>query len=421
MGTPPEIVHGRLSSTDDVIPEPPLLIRASAIEMENAEYGWDPLVPLGSVTVAAGLGGLGKSHVMTWVAARATRGQLPGDLRGIPVGVVIATAEDALAYTMVPRLTAAGADLDRVSFVNVDTGFTVPDDLPALEAAMSSDVRIVVLDPVIAFIPTRLDSHKDQHARAALAPLAALAERHKAAVLCVMHLNKSTEGSALFLRVSSSVGFLNAARSAILIAEDPDDETVRVLAHGKANLSEPGESLRFRIEAEDVERSDGAIVKTSRIAWLGSSKHSTADLLRSDRRRDPRDAAEDWLLDQLGDEMVPVEILKTRAEEAGHTWRTLERAKAELGVESVHPEIPGPWFWAMPHVSREVAALGTSASVSAGDANTATFPPIGGGVADGPWPCECGARSPAGHAMECLRGVAERYGSGGNRIAGGSA
>jgi hypothetical protein len=388
------------------------LINAADVVMENPTFALDPYVPLGAVTIVAGLGGLGKTHFTIEAGARASRGQLHGDLRGTPVGVVIATAEDALAQTMVPRLKAAGADLDRIAFVNVETGFTIPDDLERLEEAMVArgDVRMVVLDPLIAFLPTRLDSHKDQHARVALAPIASLAERHQAAVLANMHLNKSAEAGALFLRVSSSVGFLNAARSAILVAEDPDDETARVVAHGKHNLSEPGDSLRFRIEAAEVQRSDGQVVKTSRIAWLGSSKHSTADLLRSDHRRDPRDNAEDWLLDQLREAPVLVSDLKAAADAEDHKWRTVERSKAELGIKAFRREVPGPWYWGDPDAEEEVAALDSLEGVSAGHQNTATSAPIGGvlegGGVDGGCP-DCGAMSAepgyVGHGMHCPR------------------
>jgi hypothetical protein len=411
MSTPADVVRERLAVVDGVeeVEEPTaprFLIPAGDIQMENATFAWDPYAPLGAVTIIAGLGGLGKSHFTISAAARASRGQLHGDLRGTPVGVVIATAEDALAQTMVPRLKAAGADLDRIAFVNVETGFTIPDDLGRLAEAMVArgDVRMVVLDPLIAFLPTRLDSHKDQHARVALAPVAALAERHGAAVLAVMHLNKSAEAGALFLRVSSSVGFLNAARSAVLVAEDPDDETARVMAHGKSNLSEPGESLRFRIEGAEVHRSDGELVKTSRIAWLGSSQHSTVDLLRSDHRRDPRDSAEDWLLAQLAEGPVLVNDLKVAAKHVGNSWRTVERAKAELGIESFQPAIPGPWYWVMSGVPREVAAWEPEEPVSAGHSHTATSSPIGGGLGVGRCP-GCGAASAEpgyhGHGMHC--------------------
>lgn len=140
------------------------------------------------------------------------------------------------------------------------------------------------------------------------------------------------------------------------MAEDPDDDTARVLAHGKHNLSEPGESLRFRIEGVEVHRRDGLAVKTSRIAWIGSSTHSTADLLRSDRRREPRDSAEDWLIEQLRDAPVLVTELQAGASVHGHSWRTVERAKKELGIESIRRDPLGPWYWSQSLGEEEVAA-----------------------------------------------------------------
>jgi hypothetical protein len=369
-------------------PSTSYLIRAHDVRMENVTFLERRFIPIGSLTMLVGIGGLGKSHIAVHHAARASRGQLEGDVRE-PVGVVIATAEDALAQTMVPRLVAAGADLNRISFVNLEAGFSIPDDLRRLEDALDEDTGLIVIDPLIAFIPTRLDSHKDQHARAALAPLAGLAERRRLAIEAIMHLNKSAEAGALFLRVSSSVGFLNAARSALLVAPDPDDDTRRILAHGKHNLSEPGESRRFKIEGTDLE-SDGEIIRTSRVCWLGSSERTIEELLRSDHRSDPREKAERWLIQQVASGPMPVEWIRSAAECAGHAWRTVERAKAELGVEAYRDGglgRDGRWFWrlipATSPVREDVAALGDGGAVSAGHAKTATFLPIEGGLGDG--------------------------------------
>jgi hypothetical protein len=74
-----------------------LLIPATSVRMENTRFVWDPYFPLCALSLVVGLGGLGKTHLAVDAAARTTRGQLAGDLRGRPCHVIIATAEDDLA------------------------------------------------------------------------------------------------------------------------------------------------------------------------------------------------------------------------------------------------------------------------------------------------------------------------------------
>ena len=150
----------------------------------------------------------------------------------------------------------------------------------------------------------------------------------------------------MFLRVSSSIGFLNAARSGLLFAPDPQDEKLRVLAHGKANLSEPGPSRRFRIEGAQVPRADGEMVDTSRIVWLGASNHTVADLLRTDHRAEPREHAEGWLSDRLANGPALHQVLLAEAEVAGISRRTLARARQDLGIEAVRTRtVPSRSVW----------------------------------------------------------------------------
>jgi hypothetical protein len=312
-----------------------LLIAASEIKMENATFLSDPEVPLNYVTIIAGLGGLGKSHVTIDMTARATRGQLRGDLHGQPINCVIATAEDAHAQTMVPRLTAAGADISRVFFVNMDVEFTLPDDLDKLDVEIvRTGSRLLIIDPLVAYLSSDIDGHRDQHARTALRPLAAMASRHELAVVGVMHLTKASEVRTLFERVSGSGGFYNAARSVLLVGQDPENEATRVIAHGKHNLSLPASSRRFQVEGTELDEVDPRTsekIRTSRIAWLGESNHTVADILGAGSAK-PRDKATAWLRGQLSKGPVPAEWLKERAEEAGHAWGTVRRASEDLGV-----------------------------------------------------------------------------------------
>ena len=53
----------------------------------------------------------------------------------------------------------------------------IPDDLMAIrQAIVDNDVRLVVFDPLMAFLPDKVNSWKDQSIRRALAPLAKIAE-----------------------------------------------------------------------------------------------------------------------------------------------------------------------------------------------------------------------------------------------------
>src|SRR5262249_25550180 len=154
---------------------------ADRIEPENVRWAERDWIPLGAVTLLAGRKGDGKSTIVYDRLARATLGQLDGDLDG-PVTVAIATAEDHWKQVVVPRLRAAGADLKRVKFVKVgdelgETGLDLPDDLPNLRSQiMAADVRVLMIDPLVAHMPVQIDSHKDQHVRRVLAPLSQLAE-----------------------------------------------------------------------------------------------------------------------------------------------------------------------------------------------------------------------------------------------------
>src|SRR5215212_5295854 len=75
------------------------------------------LIPLRTLTLVAGVGGLGKSTYLAGVAAKASRGEL---LDGDPAHVLIISFEDPAAEVLRPRVEAAGGNLERVHEVVVD-------------------------------------------------------------------------------------------------------------------------------------------------------------------------------------------------------------------------------------------------------------------------------------------------------------
>jgi AAA domain len=147
-----------------------------------------------------------------------------------------------------------------------------------LEAAIEEiGAKLLVLDPLNAFLPDRVDTRTDHHIRRALKPLAALAERTGVAVVVIRHLNKSGGHNPKY-RGGGSIGIFGAARASLLAAPDPDDPTRKLLARNKGNLGPPVRALAYEL----VQVGD-----TARVAWKGFTDHSARDLLVE--REDPEE------------------------------------------------------------------------------------------------------------------------------------
>ena len=42
---------------------------------------------------------------------------------------------------------------------------------------------------------------------------------------------------------------------------------------------------------------------------------------------------------------LPVQAIKKEANDAGHSWMTIRRASAKLGIESQKDGMHGGWYW----------------------------------------------------------------------------
>jgi hypothetical protein len=329
-------------------------ILISDVEPERVDWLWRGRIPKGKLTVLDGDPGLGKSAATLDLAARVSAGlDLPDGTPCEAAGAVICSAEDGLADTIRPRLDTAGGDPSRVlslATVTDEEGLqrpiSIPQDVPIIEEGIRRiGAVLVVIDPLMAFFGSDIDSYKDQNVRRALAALASLGERTGAAIVIVRHLNKSG-GKTPIYRGGGSIGIIGAARSGMMVGEDPDDENRRVLAPVKSNLAAPAPSLSFVLE----EAENGAV----RVRWLGETEVAATDLLSAPREEDSSALGEarNFLVDLLQDGPVPYAEVEAAAEQAGITMRTVKRAKKDLGVES-HREGEsgrqggGRWVWSL--------------------------------------------------------------------------
>jgi hypothetical protein len=327
---------------------------ATDIHRERLTYLEPGRIPLGLVTVVGGYGGLGKSQYTGLLAAKLSRGEY-----GAPAASMIATAEDSPSTTVRPRLEAVQADLSLVHFLTIQSddgltdGIEIPGDLDSVAEEMQrADARLLIVDPLVAHLPTEIDSYKDQSVRRALAPLYRLAQDLDCAVIACIHLNKA-QGMQPLQRLSGSGAFGNAARSVLLLDRDPDDPDGeqgrrRVLAHVKSNDGPEMPSLLYEIEpillpatAEEPE------VETSRLALIGESPHSGRALLASatGEERSARDEAKDFLRAELADgQRHPAEGLFRAARKIGISDRTLQRAREGI-AETGKADFGGGWDW----------------------------------------------------------------------------
>ena len=344
------------------------LTPASAIKPRPVKWLWNGRIAIGTLALLAGREGIGKSTLAYWLVAQITRGKLPGESFGKPRAVLIAATEDSWAHTIVPRLIAARADLDRVYRVAVRSadevyvGMNVIKDLKQLEqAAEQVGAGLLLLDPLMSRLGDQ-DTHKDSEVRIALEPIVDVADRVGMSVLGLIHHNKSGSTDPLQL-IMGSKAFTAVARSVHTVVIDPDDEDEERKLFGtpKNNLGRTNlPTLSFTI-AEAIVDTDEGPAKTGRLVW-GAEVHESisAVMERSGAENTDRTAlkeAAEWLHDYLSiTGVVGAARVKDEGRKAGHSESALKRARHRIHAEARSEGFPRTTFWYLP--GEEDAAAG---------------------------------------------------------------
>jgi AAA domain len=218
---------------------------------------WSRRIPLGLPSLLVGEESVGKGTLAAWIIARATRGELDGDMRGKPATVLVVGDEDGFEPIWVPRLHLAGADLDRVR--TVDDGEHVDDlaaSMGALRQAVREDeIRLVVFDALLDHVPGGDNGaavYNPKNVRQALMPLRRVAGEEEIAALGLLHPIKGRAASFRDL-IAGSHQFNAVSRSSLLLGVDPDADDRRVLVRGKGNHTAAPRSVEFTIVGEAFE------------------------------------------------------------------------------------------------------------------------------------------------------------------------
>lgn len=248
------------------------LISMDQVPIEEVQWLWYPYIPYGKLTIIHGDPGEGKTTLILRLAALLSQGEsLPCDDRPQePVKIIYQTAEDGLGDTIKPRLLAGDADCAQIKVIDeTEASLTLLDE--RVEQAISeTGARVMILDPVQAYVGTGVDMNRANEVRTVLAQLSRIAEKYKCAMILVGHLNKA-QGTKSQYRGLGSIDFQAAARSVLIVGRVKEKPEVRVMAHEKSSLAPEGEPVAFELSADNGFRWLGHYdINTSRASGSGT-------------------------------------------------------------------------------------------------------------------------------------------------------
>ena len=311
------------------------LIRMSDIQPEEVQWLWYPYIPLGKLTVIQGDPGEGKTTFVLAMIAALTKGEaLPEREPLDPVNILYQTAEDGLADTIRPRLDALGADCSRVLVIDESKRELSLSDERIRQAMEETGAKLLVLDPLQAYLGAEVDMHRANEVRPILKRLGSVAEQMGCAVVLIRHLNKM-QGQKSGHRGMGSVDFQAAARSVLLVGRTKEDPQLRIVVPDKSSLAPEGESIAFALDPEQG------------FQWKGYCAYNAEELLGgSTKQVQTKTMQAEETLRNLLDKPAPAEEILRRITAVGISERTLMTAKKNLGVLS--EKRGAQWFWRLP-------------------------------------------------------------------------
>lgn len=327
---------------------------ARTVRIVPVRMQYNPFIPCDVLTLIAGRAGETKSTLSIKITAGASTGTLPGDMTGRPITVALTAFEDPKSM-QVARLTAAGADLSHVKFIDMvdtcqgqdmDTGMSIPGDLAPIEKMlMEQHIGMWVIDPITSAMSG--DTNKRDDVRHALDPLAAMAQRLHIPVLLILHFNKG--GGYASDKISGSHAWRDAAKSVLLVAKDDENGEV-VLTIDKTNYTQAmGSSWTYSVTSADVRSSDGKVVSVPVIGDLKPTDKTVGEIInrqtamdQDDQRQDPGEVI-DWLTDYLRDGSAPFKQIMDDARDEGYSKYQIQHAQQRATNPAIE-SVPDPTY-----------------------------------------------------------------------------
>ncbi len=307
------------------------IINMDEVDVKEVQWLWYPYIPYGKITIIQGDPGEGKTTVVLKIAALLSNGEkLPfDDTEREPISIIYQTSEDGLEDTIKPRLLDANADCTKIKVIDESAVPLTMLDERIEQAIVEVGARMVILDPIQAYLGSDVNMNVANETRSVMARLGGIADKHSCAVILIGHMNKG--GSKASYRGLGSIDFQAAARSVLIVGRLKDNPEMRIMAQGKSSLAPEGESVAFELSKENGFR------------FVGHYQISADKLLTGLLRDNKSQLAENLLHELLAEGKRPQSEIMAIAKEKGISKRTLDEVKKNMYIKSVKEN--NKWYW----------------------------------------------------------------------------
>ena len=320
------------------------LIHMEDVVSKEVEWLWYPYIPYGKITIIEGDPGEGKTTLVLKLAAALSRGlPLPcdDDKEYEPIHIIYQTAEDGIEDTIKPRLEKAGADCSMIRVIDeTDKELSMTDDRLD-QAIIETKARLIILDPIQAYIGATVDMHRANEIRPVLKHLGIIAEKHNCAIILISHMNKASSSKSTY-RGLGSIDIQATARSVLLVARLRDKPNIRIMAHDKSSLAPAGDAIGFEMTEDNG------------MVCIGPYDITIDELLSGNEGRGKKklDIAENFIKEYFGsNKVIPSNEIMMEAAKRSIKRNTLLSAKKKLGITSDKEKAEDGtiyWTWVMP-------------------------------------------------------------------------
>ena len=209
----------------------------------------------------------------------------------------------------------------RMKAIRRDIPLTLADERIA-RAIRENNAKLVIIDPVQAFLGADVDMNRANEVRPIFRSLGDIAQATGCAIVLIGHLNKAV-GTQSTYRGLGSIDITAAVRSLLFIGKLKDNPTTRVLIHEKSSLAPPGQSLAFSLGDEKG------------FEWIGAYDITADELLAGTdtAKTESKTAQAEMLILELlanGKKMPSAELEKA-VNDRGISSRTMRTAKSRIG------------------------------------------------------------------------------------------